>query len=73
MPILIDWKICQLGTSLDNHNISTSQMDGHTDRDRETTCHGNAALCIAPRGKNCDQLFNICISFCNKPTVNQKY
>jgi len=35
-----------------NHDTSTSQTDGRTDRltDEQTTCHGNTAFCIASRG-----------------------
>jgi len=33
-----------------DHDTSTSQTDGRTDR--RTTCHGNTALRVASRGKN---------------------
>ena len=37
-------------TQIYDHNASTLQMDGQTDR--QTNCHDNTALCAASRGKN---------------------
>jgi len=37
-------------SNLCNHNTSALRTDRQTDR--QTTCHGNTALCVASRGKN---------------------
>ena len=44
-------KLFSKNSNLYDHDTSTLQRDGQTDR--QTTCYGNAALCVASRGKNC--------------------
>ena len=43
-------KLFLQNSNLYDHDTSTSQTDGQTDR--RTTCHGNTALRVASRGKN---------------------
>jgi len=51
MVKLIAVKLFSQNSNLYDHDTSTSQTDGQTDR--RTTCHGNIALRVASRGKKC--------------------
>ena len=54
MVKLIAVKLFSQNSNIYDHDTSTSQTDGQTDRwtDGRTTCHGNTALRVASRGKN---------------------
>jgi len=47
---LISRELFSQNSDLYDHDASTSQTDGRTDR--RTTCLGNTALRVASRGKN---------------------
>ena len=61
-------KLFSQNSNVCDHDTSTSQTDGQTDR--RTTCHGNTALRVASRG-NKNAHFASVLMYCGSITVGE--